>query len=1854
MPDIFGAIKDVGSAVAGAAGDALSAVTPAAIKDKLFGTTQAPPTPTTPEATQSLIDNYIGHQPNDDQILKNIQMLGGTSSGVPVMDALANAGMQGMPYDPHTAAAAATGSNVQAPDPLTLANPQLQKYFKDEPRAQDIYVRNYMATDPNVISWAVQKNTKQVPGLIGSAIGKFSDIAGRPIGGTLDMLAKPAAYVETWYGTHFIFNDIADASLRQVMARHSYEYGSNFGFDAHYTQLRAAQSEAHHIEDDLKLQGPAAAAEYEKWLKDAGKPGLGAMMNEMTSQMVLDPLWLAPVGIMGDATKAAMKGVTGTEDVGKLFRLANAPALLGDFTMRDLLTIPETQYRSAVISHPSSLGPLRWLNERLPMRLGDAAHDFTLRYLSGPLDRAVVMSPDGTVDAGKTIDAKLNVLAHYSESIRTGKVSDNAAALFGTDMMEDPAGASLSVHTSQSMPKLAAQTQGMHAMDVAGGVMEALDKNPELAQLAGTNPEVLDKLLLDHVAGNARSIAADGQSMLFPPWYRKVVLRTGALQKQVMSYFSIDRPELLFAVAGGNKLTYYWTLAGQSTEATDIFAHSLGAILRGGDAELPTEFSRVAGALGMEPAAAYQLASSQTYAREAAAGSARAFDRASRLDNISSVDDAVAKATSAVTQPVKDLAPSGISRYLKWPLTYASRDDQATRMGAWWASAQEQLNLGTSPGRLINGLFPDMRGALTDAGVSQTEAERLEGVMLDHVRGWIGEGHSIADGAGLSALWHDTVNGLRAGDPSKQVSAYDYLVRHLRGQGYPEDAIPHLARDYEPTMRRVVKDIFSKIDTVPMEQTQAQFEQLKHEIWTMDQAMAHATHGDPILRPTTTYSAGLARAYGHDITQMDEVWRGDLRDMTLHVDRYLNTVIPQWEGADAVRKTVVGAADEMVRGRLNRLSQIAKDSLAQLADPAHEWDRDKAWAEYWTFTKDSMRDFADKAKAAVGAVNEGAAGPIDQWYAAEEAARGKHMAITARAMRQNTEAGWDSAATQVANVFKQMANERPAIFGVGVNDPIKAIGNLRPTAPMVRQIEEYLTLIQDHLGPDIAKARGLGGEAEAAAAPMLKNPYDVLDDMAPEVAKRGPTVAQRMIGNAMFKTDLVRMNYDKQYGWDGLLQMFSPYEAFATRNAMNALIRTAKQPGATAMLSKAILLPQQYAADYGHNVAPGSIPIPIPGLSSFLSNLPVIGDKIKAGKFGDIYWVDPMDMMFPMTRFMSDYTTEAKTATPAGQIADWMQSNTPLGLSPFAKIIGGTTGILPRDAWTNDLFSGGPFGVPMSVWGKIATDWLHTGNSAGMPPKEMANYTTHGVFSWQFLGQILGINDKTSLDQYRIEKALAANVADGTTNVDDAWQALKTNQGPAWDQAAKVADSAKFLQDMTGWLGFRATGTSHGDDILLGQKALYSKAAADGDLTTFFAKYPGYSVSRAVSKGLSDPVAQQQMIDTQMYFADIDKLVKQPYQRSLDDLNSRIARIRSQDVITQTDEQQITFYNKEIGSIKDQQAGIQKMIDNVYPNAQKDPSLFTMPQERAVIMAASRWYDIKQGVGDGIPATEAYADFQARQQRFLNSFPAHTDQTDTTWQSLGQDFMLTTTQYNMSINLAAQSGDWAKVDKLVNDRNDALTNIHAAGAKVVSRQDVEQYLSQVSHQKTPGELDFDSAKALYDYWMSAVSTQSPLSASQKSAVSAYFRSQPLMQKYYNAATIDLYNLDGAGKEAVMRRDILLKQYNALSSNDAQIDFMKQHEQEMNYANQVLGLPPMDIIDFRPQPPDVAALDPYLAQQEFSGNKNLADYLYGGATAPTRGMVQQATANSPAGSALPQVDIQALIDAAANGDTGSGY
>ena len=95
---------------------------------------------------------------------------------------------------------------------------------------------------------------------------------------------------------------------------------------------------------------------------------------------------------------------------------------------------------------------------------------------------------------------------------------------------------------------------------------------------------------------------------------------------------------------------------------------------------------------------------------------------------------------------------------------------------------------------------------------------------------------------------------------------------------------------------------------------------------------------------------------------------------------------------------------------------------------------------------------------------------------------------------------------------------------------------------------------------------------------------------------------------------------------------------------------------------------------------------------------------------------------------------------------------------------------------------------------------------------------------------------------------------------------------------------------------------------------------------------------------------------------------------------------------------------------------------------------------------------------------------------------------------------------------------------------------------------------------------------------------SPLTSKQKAAVSAYFRTQPLLRTHYNAATIDLRSLNMQQLQALARRREIKAHYNNLRTNAAKVDYMQAVRNEYDAANAILGLPPVSVLDYRPAPP----------------------------------------------------------------------
>ncbi len=1773
VKDLLGKVKDT-----------VESITPGSVKDALLGDRQAPPTPTTDQQARDLIDASIGRQPGDTEIVNRLKSYQITAKLISAVDTASEGLFTGGPYSPDIRARWATGQIQEPPDPYTIADKDLKDYFQSTPRANLLYARNFDPQNKELMPYLIESQTTRHGGLLSTFKTAVSDLAGRPIGGALELLAKPAKWAEIQYGTHFVWNDVGDASLRRAMSKYTYEARLNVN-DWNGSWERKARLQAETIENS-GLRGDQAAAEFEKWVHGAGNPGLSAAITDFAAQVAFDPLWLVPgESILEGAGKGLRLGTKLEEgtSLSRLFRIGSAGAARSTFgfdSVREMLKADELTYRTAQITTPGLRGSQLWLFEKTPQRLGDAIARETSLILSGPLARSA------------TLDDQINVLAHFNEVMRTGKVEGEAATLFGKDLFSKPV-------LAQAQARLG-QLKGRQAVE---NVLEGLTKHADLAAAPAVERA---RLLSLHVESTMRSAMVDAQNAIYPQWFTKRYLPIVAWQKATMGIFTLSRPGFIALNMGNNLFTYMWQGLLHPTAIGDM-ARDFGRALHAETVskEVPEVWKKLATSQGLDFNDIERTISGNV-TREEIFGQSKSRGFNLNDDDLD-VKRALAASRQAVTKPLKDLTPFKFSSAFTWPVLAASRLDRATRRATFYNALKEQVNLGTSPARVIEGLIPELRNQLVGAGLDQRTAERWEGHMISSVRSFIYGGGSMADPAAMRTMWLKASQELIDSKPVAHVSAYDYAFRFARERlGMTDEAAVHYIRDLDPTITKIHDEVFQKFTDQPdVKLAINQLDNIGDALWTVDRVAANATKTAPVLRPATGYSRGLSLT--------EDGIREDLLDSVKHIDRLASTVLPNWSGNAFARRKILGAADDMIQGRLQRLADIRRakmESLAAGASKSPEWAKRESelWTEYHDFTRDSQRGLFDAVHDELSGIDEHTQKVVEDWYATLIKTQDEHKKIVQAAREIDTPDAWEKAGEKVKNVYEQGALRRADIFSWAPNEAEVNMGHLRPTAPLVRQNEEFIKFVADNLGVDLAAAIH-GGEGVTGT----KTAHDILRSAANDMADRAPDIARQHIANARAKTDFVMLDYDNQIGLDSALQMFAPYEFFPTRTAYNWAIRVARNPGTGAALVKAILNPADYSARYGQpDRLKYRIPIPIPFLQDWLQHMPVIGDKISNADFGNIYWVDPLAYMFPMTNFRNDFNDEAKTGVGLGGVANYFEQNTPLGISPYAKIIGGFSGLLDRDAWTNSMFQGGPFGIPMTAYGAAAGKWLYTGDGSDVPDSEKDIFSSAGHFTKEFLGNIVGLNGNR-FDDYRRERALASLVAEGKIEPDAAWEAMATHKGDAWNKAVKAAESEKFLSDFTGWLGFRITGSMKGEQIRLGEKALYSKAAAEGNLTDFYTKFPDYEIYNVAVKGIKDPKERQQALETNLYYRDLETYVNGPYQKSLDDLETRINAIRAKDTLTETDIDQIKYLNDNVASIKDEQSSVRDMVDRAYPNRTKELSLLMPPKERALTDAVAGWYDMQQGQGAGVPADESYEDFQARRESWLRSFPAKgADQSEYDWETLFGAYQTTVSRYNLMINKAYGNGEFDEGQRLTEERDAVLASVHEKATERITRYDVEHWLAQFSRRATPSEVEFNTAADQFQLWMSLVGANSPLTNRQKGAISAYFRSLPLLQKHYNASVLNINLLSGDQLIAFARRKEIRDHYNNLGTDDAKIDYMRSVAAEYNSIQAMLGLPPVDIVDARPSPPGVSHSDSIGALQGFNGGgRDQLDFLAGG-------------------------------------------
>jgi hypothetical protein len=471
-------------------------------------------------------------------------------------------------------------------------------------------------------------------------------------------------------------------------------------------------------------------------------------------------------------------------------------------------------------------------------------------------------------------------------------------------------------------------------------------------------------------------------------------------------------------------------------------------------------------------------------------------------------------------------------------------------------------------------------------------------------------------------------------------------------------------------------------------------------------------------------------------------------------------------------------------------------------------------------------------------------------------------------------------------------------------------------------------------------------------------------------------------------------------------------------------------------------------------------------------------------------------------------------------------------------------------------------------------------------------YLEKGHFGPDWLRDILGMNDD-KFAVWRAERALASLLADGELipgvpkeeQLTKAWIALDSHKGPEWKRAVRASRSEQNLRRFTHWVGFPfgdLVGVNEGEMIWFGLKGLFAEASRQGRLDEFFAKYPEFEVRSAAVRGLSDPKERETAIDTELYYQSLDKFVEEPFQRQVMDMENERDRLRGMEQ-TEAVRDQIDVIEGELRVLRDEKSRRRDVLDNAFPFRETILSLNRSPRDRALRQIRSGWYDIQR------EEDEPFEAFLTRQETFLSQFPAQEDtlRYEADWAALEQESILLKIATNRARNRAFADNDFERARTLADDRDAALEEIHERGRVLISRRDVERYLGSFSEPKTPQEREFLNADAIFDLWMTLVSSGTPFTGREKASISEYFRSLPEIQKYYPLSAVDLEALTTEQRFALMRRRDFWSTYYSIRDAPTQLDYLRTMKPELDRANALLGMPPIDILDIDPYPPEAS-------------------------------------------------------------------
>jgi len=1162
---------------------------------------------------------------------------------------------------------------------------------------------------------------------------------------------------------------------------------------------------------------------------------------------------------------------------------------------------------------------------------------------------------------------------------------------------------------------------------------------------------------------------------------------------------------------------------------------------------------------------------------------------------------------------------------IMYPVYAAGRLDAAARRAAFLAALKEQAGMLAVPAMVARGPAPDLAAKLREVGVSADDAVRIEHALLDEYRGFMTGVTPVPAGKTPQTAFLERVNALevqvRGGVQEAGFSVGDVAWRWAKapppeGLGLMDDAAARLAlNDIWPFADTIRKEVLQPHlgEVIAGKRTLKSLERMIDatvmEYYGAADVLAQINRLPNMIRNPTSYLDGLRLS--------NRVMIEDMADNILHVERHMRGMFPGWNKDpknwpmirrfnDLGAEATAGLARR--REGINRLYQQA----ARHGDEIAEFTPDlaKAWDDYFATKDKAFEDLYEFIRGETAKVSTAHTKLVDDWYEALTKTHRRHQANLLDAAREGTEEAWRAAGEANKLLYETNAKARGALFGHGANDPPAAQQVFDMAGPLAKEVDLYAATLKSEL----RKAMPAMKKGELAlATPLREQAVTEMRKAAQEVVNNWEAASRQAVSQAQVKTDFIMLNYNNQFGFDRLFQAFAPFFFWPTRTAVHWGIRAARQPGAFVGIWQAILFPSRLVEQYDLPMRyQFAVPIPIPGMDEALRNVPFVADMFADSNFSPLYFVDPLSVMFPFAQWRDLYDDERRHNTPAGLLLDFAESYAPMvSINPFMKIIGSNTGLLDRDAWASTQFSGGPYGFPLSAAGLLTARFLHGGDLDAIPEEEMYTYTDKGHFSIPWLGRVLNL-EPDGFDIYRAERAVWALAAtdellpgkDHETQVRAAWEAVRDHRGVAWAKATRAARGVDFLRAATAWIGYPLggiRGMHEGEYIYAGLRTAYSEYARQGRLEEFYEKYPEFEVRRAVVSGLSDPEEKAQAIDTALFYEDLERIVEEPFRGALEGITGKLHYLAQQ---TQTDwtREEVRFYEAEFSAVRAEQSRLRKIVEGMYPNRDTTLSFFHPPRNYALRTVDDEWYALRnEWYSNEGAAGESYDNLVIRQQEWLDQFPLYGEggYTERGWQNAFTEYMLLRIQYSRAMEKAIREERWEDRDALQEELKAKLESQHAKWGANLTRRDVESHLASRLGPRTPEQVEFEKARALRELWMSLVSSGSPFTSRERAAISDYFRSLPEIQKHYPFKAAPLEAFTAEQRLAMLRRDEIWDTYYSFSDPEVQVDYVKSISGELNEINQMLGLPPLRIMDYRVPPPELGAGDPFVSRMQFA-------------------------------------------------------